>query len=197
MNFINYLNSDRKSGLYWISIFGFVLFLSVINFVMNGEEKDAVLISFFVPVLTLLVIYFGFYLTGFRMLQKQMKFRRWIEEEMRAGSFITKKVEVFLNSYSLKPPMQNYDAPINIKPRTETFDVLETKGNILILGYVFDFGIFKRHITPLVISENKNKEFLKKGAVLIVRFEMERQNNQVSIKFEKPYKGIKKMIIRN
>lgn len=194
MNFINYLYSDRKSGIYWISIFGFVLFLSVFNFIMNGEEKDAVLILFFVPILTLLVIYLGFYLSGFRMFQKQRKYRRWIESEMRAGSFITKKVEVFLNSYSLKPPMQNYDAPINIKPKTVTFDVLETKDSILILGYVFDFGIFKRHITPLVISENKNKEFLKKGAVLIERFKMEKQNNQISIKFEKPYKGIKKMI---
>ena len=197
MNFINYLYSDRKSGIYWISIFGFVLFLSVFNFMMNGEEKDAVLILFFVPILTLLVIYLGFYLSGFRMFQKQMKYRRWIEEEMIAGSFITKKVEVFLNSYSLKPPMQNYVAPINLKQKTVTFDVLETKDTILILGYVFDFGIFKRHITPLVISENKNKEFLKKGAVLIERFEMEKQNNQISIKFEKPYKGIKKIIIRN
>jgi hypothetical protein len=48
-----------------------------------------------------------------------------------------------------------------------------------------------------VISENKNMEFLKNGAVLIERFEMERQNNQVNIKFEKPYKGLKKMIIIN
>lgn len=197
MNFINYLNSDRKSGIYWISIFVFTLCLSVINFMMNGEEKDAVLISFFVPILTLLVIYFGFYLTGFRMFQKQLKYRMWIEEEMRSGIFITKNVEIFKSSYSLKPPMQNYDVPINIKPRTETFDVLETKDTILILGYVFDFDIFKRHISPLVISENKNKEFLKNGAVFIERFEMERQNNQVSIKFEKPYKGINKMIIRD
>jgi hypothetical protein len=163
----------------------------------NVNEKDAVLILFFVPILTLLVIYFGFYLSSFRTLQKQLKYRRWVEEELRSGIFITKNVEIFQGSYSLKPPMQNYDAPINIKPRTETFDVLETKYTILILGYVFDFGIFKRHISPLVISENKNMEFLKNGAVLIERFEMERQNNQVNIKFEKPYKGLKKMIIIN
>lgn len=144
-----------------------------------------------------MVIYFGFYLSSFRTLQKQLKYRRWVEEELRSGIFITKNVEIFQGSYSLKPPMQNYDAPINIKPRTETFDVLETKYTILILGYVFDFGIFKRHISPLVISKNKNMEFLKNGAVLIERFEMERQNNQVNIKFEKPYKGLKKMIIIN
>ena len=197
MNFINYLYSERKSGIYWITIFGFILCFSVINFMTNVNEKDAVLILFFVPILTLLVIYFGFYLSGFLTFQKQMKYRRWVEEELRTGTFITKNVEIVLNSFSLKPPMQNYDAPINIKPKTVTFDVLETKDTILILGYVFDFGIFKRHITPLVISENKNKEFLKKGAVLIERFEMEKQNNQISIKFEKPYKGIKKMIIRN
>lgn len=153
--------------------------------------------SFFVPVLTLLVIYCGFYLAGFLMFQKQLKYRRWVEEEMRSGIFITKNVEIFKSSYLLKPPMQNYDAPINIKPRPVTFDVLETKDSILILGYVFDFDIFKRHISPLVISKNKNMEFRKNGAVFIERFEMERQNNQVSIKFEKPYKGLKKMIIRN
>lgn len=164
---------------------------------MHGEEKDAVLILFFVPVFMLLVIYLGFYLSGFRMFQKQLKYRRWIESEMRTGIFITKKVEVFLNSYSLKPPLQNFDAPINLKPKTVPFDVLETKDTILILGYVFDFGIFKRHITPLVISENKNKEFLKQGAFLIERFEMENQDNQISIKFEKPFKGIKKLVIRN
>ncbi len=71
------------------------------------------------------------------------------------------------------------------------FDVLETKYTILILGYVFDFGIFKRYITPMVISENKNKEFLKQGAFLIERFEMENQDNQISIKFESLLKALK------
>jgi hypothetical protein len=164
---------------------------------MMNVKEGASLMLLFIPILIFLVIYFGFYLTGFLTFQKQMRYRRWVEEELETGNFIKMNCEIFQSPFSLKTPMQNYDAPIIIKPETVTFDVLETKDTILILGYVFDFGIFKRHISPLVISKNKNKEFLKKGAVLIDRFEMERQNNRVIIRFEKPYAGIRKMIIRN
>jgi hypothetical protein len=154
MNYINYIFLDKKSKIYWISMFVFISFLSIVNYMMHGKEEDASLVFFTVPLLTLVIIYFGFYLTSFWKYQKQLKYRKWIEEKLNLGLFLTKKVELFLDSFTLKPPMLNYDALIKIKTKSVSFEILEIENCFLILGYVFDFGIFKRHLRPLGSFKN-------------------------------------------
>jgi hypothetical protein len=191
MNYINYIFLDKKSKIYWISIFVFISFLSIVNYMMHGKEEDASLVLFTVPLLTLVIIYFGFYLTSFWKYQKQLKYRKWIEEKLNLGLFLTKKVELLLDSFTLKPPMLNYDALIKIKTKSVSFEILEIENSFLILGYVFDFGIFKRHLRPLVVSKTYNKTLLREGAILRNSFEIMKHNNHVKINLEKSFEGIR------
>ena len=160
---------------------------------MNGKEEDARPILFIVPLLTLVIIFFGFYLTSFLKYQKQLKYRKWIEEKLNVGLFLTKNVELFLDSFTVKPPMQNYDAIIKIKTKSVSFEVLEIEDSFLILGYTFDFGIFKRHLSPLVISKTYDKIILREGAILRSQFEIVKLNNQVKINLEKSFAGIRSL----
>jgi len=160
---------------------------------MHGKEEDARPILFIVPLITLVIIFFGFYLTSFLKYQKQLKYRKWIEEKLNVGLFRTKNVELFLDSFSLKPPMQNYDAIVKIKTKSVSFEVLEIEDSFLILGYTFDFGIFKRHLKPLVISKIYNKSLLRKGAILRSEFDVVKLSNQVKINLEKSFAGIRSL----
>lgn len=193
MNYLNYISSDKNSKIYWISLFVFMSFLSLVNYIMNGKEEDARPILFIVPLITLVTIFFGFYLTSFLKYQKQLKYRKWIEEKLNVGLFRTKNVELFLDSFSLKPPMQNYDAIVKIKTKSVSFEVLEIEDSFLILGYTFDFGIFKRHLKPLVISKIYDKSLLRKGAILRSEFELVKLSNQVKINLEKSFAGIRSL----
>lgn len=193
MNYLNYLSSDKKSKIYWISIFVFISILSLVNYIMNGKEEDARPILFIVPLLTLVIIFFGFYLTSFLKYQKQLKYRKWIEEKLDVGLFLTKNVELFLDSFTVKPPMQNCDAIIKIKTKSVSFEVLEIEDSFLILGYTFDFGIFKRHLRPLVVSKISDKTLLKEGAILRSEFEIVKLSNQVKINLEKSFAGIRSL----
>ncbi len=170
--------------------------MSIINFMMNGENEDANLILFFIPIFTLFIIYLGFYLSGFIAYCKQLKYREWIEEKLKIGLFVPQKAELYLDSFTIKPIRQNHDAVIHIKPKSVTFEVLELEDTILILGYVFDYGIFKRHIRPIVISKKHHKTYLKEGAVLQNTNEIKKLDNQIRINFEKSFEGIKSLIIK-
>ncbi len=160
---------------------------------MNGKEENARPILFIVPLLTFVIIFFGFYLTSFLKYQKQLKYRKWIEEKVNVGIFLTKNVELFLDSFTVKPPMQNYDAIIKIKTKSVSFEVLEIEDSFLILGYTFDFGIFKRHLRPLVVSTISDKTLLKEGAILRSEFEIVKHSNQVKIILKKSFAGIRSL----
>ncbi|MBK6282680.1 MAG: hypothetical protein IPF54_08430 [Draconibacterium sp.] len=70
---------------------------------------------------------------------------------------------------------------------------MEIEDSFLILGYTFDFGIFKRHLRPLVVSTISDKTLLKEGAILRSEFEIVKHSNQVKIILKKSFAGIRSL----
>ena len=106
-------------------------------------------------------------------------------------------VEIYQDSFTIKPFRQNYDAKINIKPRLDTYTVCCLGDNLVLLGQVYDFGIFRRHLRPIyLILKPAKTETLKYVSAPKIH-ECKFNDNGLLIRFEKSIKGINMLIIKD
>jgi c-di-AMP phosphodiesterase-like protein len=139
MNYFNFIISDKKTIQYWIFIFLVICLFSILFSFINN---DFLIFIWSFP-LFVLVFYIGyyshsyFYYTRYYIYHKRLK-NRGLKFENGVC-----KVEIFQESFSMKPIKQNHDAWINIAPKIVETNYLKTNDMLILFYPTFNFGYFK------------------------------------------------------
>lgn len=200
MTFLKYVYSDRKALKYWIAIFSIVLFIAVLALLITNQSNDSDYkfnLYLYLPVAFILV-FICFYLTGYWTYLRQQKFKTYIESELKLGRLKSTDIDIGYGNIFVKLfNKQGYEAMISIGNKSVPFEILDVNGLIILLGFVYDLGIFKRHIKPIAISNMKEYRFAWKYVLYPENVEIIESDGKTIITFEKNIEGIKYLIKEN
>ena len=198
MTYLQYIFSDKKAAIYWISILVIILiipFLISVSFAINGEIEIWGLVNVFRYFIIYIIIYIGFYTSGYLNYKLQGRFENYY------ASIIENKaiywVEIYQEKFTIKPYRVNYDAKIEVRPRMDSFNICKINQSLVILGFVYDYGIFKRHMRPIQIDLDKSGgqelRFVSKSKIRVLEY----LDSDLVIKFKKSINSINKLIIKD
>ncbi len=198
MTYIKYIFSDKKASVYWISLLMILLIFHIINLIVNFDVFSKFSIGDFVKlykdVIIYSIIYIGFYTSGYLNFRLQKQFEYYYNSKIDIKSL--KEVEIYQESFALKPLGSNHNAKINIKPRLDSFIIFKIDEILVVFGKTYDFGIFRRHIEPFQINLSNERidklKFVSKPKIS----ELEVIDNNLIIKFKEGYNSINKLIIK-
>ena len=191
--------SDKKANVFWVFILALIITLNVIGFLDNigATLGFSNLLRIILWLGIYLMVYLGFYTSGFINLRLQAKFKEVYKNRFDKNTIETRQVEVFQDSFTIKPFRQNYDAKISIKPRLDKFEIVTIDNNLILLGQVYDFGIFRRHIRPILIAfDDKHNTKLKYTVKPVIK-DAGITEDGFRIRFKKSIYGIKKLMIKD
>lgn len=152
-NYLTYLFSDKEARPIWCFILIGLTVLSCLSFALYRQKNDIhefelIGLMNFWSLGILTIIFIGFYTTSYLNYKGQLSIKRNITE----NRFENVEVEVYQDSFTVKPIKQNYDAKINISPKVEIFEIYLASEYFLLLGCVREFGLFRMHLKPLLIE---------------------------------------------
>ncbi len=195
-NYFKYLFSDKGAKVTWIFIFVVLLLVSSISLSIHFAKTRSIdfnmntLINFW-HLAVFVIIYFGFYTSSFVNYKKQVSYLKKIS----TNEIEEVEVEVFQSSFIIKPTRQNFDAKINVTPKIEKFKLYIKSEYFLLFGVVREFGLFRMHMKPLLISTSNSKEKIHTKKLNTSKLEIENNNTVVYLKDH--YKSISKLVVKN
>lgn len=133
---------------------GLVILILFCNFIIMIADNfpEGIFIALLVELLIPSIFYFGFYCSSYYNLYKQKKFIKVNSKSFK--NIETKSIVLFQRSFTMQPYRMSYPAKINIKPREVNYKFIDINNNIIMLGYVYDLGKFKRYLKPLIFIED-------------------------------------------
>jgi len=143
-----------------------------------------------------IIVFLGFYSAGYLNLKRQEWFLKEYSNLVDSNSIKEIEVVLFQASYTMKPLRHNYDAKINPKPKKDNIKVFQFDNNIGILGQTYDFGVFKRHIKPIIISLNENVNQYEYAITPRIS-SINHLDNDIEIAFERSVFGINKIKLKD
>jgi hypothetical protein len=200
MKYFKYIFSDRKTFVYWTMLFIILFIYSWISIVTNYETRKPDWIGplDFIHPFLVITVFLGFYSAGYLNLKRQEWFLKKYSNLVDSNSIKEIEIILFQASYTLKPLRHNYDAKINPKPKTDKFKIFQVENNIGLLGQTYDFGVFKRHIKPIIISLNGNVNLRQFEFAITPRISsINHLENDIEITFESSVFGINKIKLNN
>jgi len=200
MTYFKYLFSDKKALPYWLAMFILAILFSPVGLIQEittGVSGIAIFLRILMYPAIEGILFIGFYSSGYLNYKKQQRFKQRVEGPLRLGIFSMASVEVFQDNFSITGIKTNYSASFEVKPWKAEFECLETNEAIIILPYVFDLGMFKRHIKPLVINkmEENCKAFRK--AIYPEVMELTKKEGRTTALFYKSVETIKQIVVVN
>jgi hypothetical protein len=196
MKYFKYISFYKKALNYWIALFFLAFIISILKMFVFKNVSGSVLNHFYFPGL-LLVVFFGYHSLNYLVYKKQLKFKEIYKSNIVDSSHKKIQVEIFQVSFSIKLFKNNQEAKINIKPYLEEFETFKIGEDIILIGQVNDFGIFRRPLKPLIIKIGKNSIEYNEFSLIPKIFNLELDNKDLKIVFEKSTEGIKMLILKN
>ena len=200
MNYLEYLFSDKKALIYWLIGFVGLSLYTVIVILSKIEQTDSDFFDrFWIAGLLIifLLIFIGYYTISFLDYRLQKRLIDKYSKDRDDISIESKSVLIYQDSFNLTPLRNNYEAEIKIKPRLDRFKILEIGDDLILFGQLYEFGLFRRHLKPILITENLDK-YKNQRDFCIPRVRDSRfVDNDLEITFDKGIKSIKKITIKD
>lgn len=95
--------------------------------------------------------YVLFYTFSFINYRIQQTFIKKYADLIPKDSVRQVNIELTQSSYTMTAFRTNYYAKINPKSKLDTYTIFLINNNLGILGQIYDFGIFRRHLRPMII----------------------------------------------
>jgi hypothetical protein len=200
MTYFKYIFSDKKSMPYWIILFFIIFIYTFVSVIANYEirKPDWLSIYDFLHPFLVIVVFLGFYSVGYANLKGQEMFLKKYSNLIDKKSIKETNIVLFRESYTVKPLRHNYNAKINPKPKKDIFTTFLIENNVGLLGHTYDFGVFKRHLKPIIISLDENKFIKQYESSKIPRVALiNHLDNDIEITFEESVFGIRKIRLNN
>jgi hypothetical protein len=198
MNYITYILADKKGLIYWtVILIGVIILTWISTFYTKDliEQNDKFSFLNYSYLLVFVVIFIGFYTSGFINYRLQNKFlgTYWNQIHLKTNNV----VEIFQESVNVKPIRQSYDVKIKLKPCVEYFTICHMENSYVALGQVLELGIFRKHLKPICLNltEEKIKPFKFTLASNIYDFSF--SNRDLTVQFGRKVYGISSLTIRN
>ena len=162
MTYFKYIFSDRKAFQFWIPFYVFII-IYVIVFITGhsrAELTNEELIDSIYPLFILsfsFLSFFIFYTAGYLNLKRQEKFLVEYSKQIDNDSIQKREIEIYRSNYNVNGFKTNWQATIKPKPKLESFTVFEMENKIGIFGCIYEFGLFRRELRPILI-DTKNYE---------------------------------------
>lgn len=200
MNYFRYIFSDKNAATYWIGILLVLIIYTLPSILVRYNQIESTINNYiwnFTTIIIYIAIFIGFYTSGYINYRIQQNFKATYKDKIENKTNISVQVEIYQESFKITPLKQNHEAKINIKPRLDTFNLCKVGDNLILLGQVYDLGIFRRHLKPILISLNP-ASFSGILGVLKPRFhELESTESGLFIIFDESVCGIKKLLIKD
>lgn len=199
MTYFQYIFSDKKSRVYWIIILILITFLTILRgiILLNNNSNfsfwDYFQLSFYFIIF--LIIYVGFYTISYLTYKIQKRFTDYYKSRIENNSIY----EVLINQdkFTIKPLYQSYDVKVSVPLRKDYYQICKIGDSLIILGQVYDFGTFKRHMRPLQIDLNNSTNDRLKFAIKPSIYDIKINDNDLEIKFKKSASSINKLVIKD
>ncbi len=199
MTYLRYLFSDKKAFIYWIWLVIWITIVTLIrvmkdwNYYNNYGFQNYFNVFFYISFI--LVLYIGYYTSGYLKYKLQEKFRTIYKSTILHESLYD--VEIYQDKVRVKAFLQSGDIKLSLPHKKDYFQICKIDNSIIILGHVYDLGILKRHISPIQIdldntAVNKLKFTIKPDISDLVY-----NNRNLEIKFKKNISQINKLIIKD
>lgn len=199
MTYFQYLFSDKKAGIYWIFIFLTIVFFTILNLMIVYDDlwkfrfgDYLQLYSYFI---LFFIIYIGFYTSGFMAYRLQNKFTDFHHSMIKRNSDY--EVLISQDRFTIKPLYQSNDVKLSIPLRKDLYQLCTIGDSLIILGHVYDLGVFRRHLKPLQIDLNNSGNKLLTYAKKPKGYEVRHTINNLEINFSKSVSGINTLTILN
>lgn len=182
---------------YWISILAIISIFPIIFFFTIGFRELSIWESLrLLRSLSIFIfIYLGFYTSGYIKYRLQERFEKYYNSMF--DSIASLPVLIFQDKLIIKPHKTNYEAKINVEPRLDNYKVCRIDNTLVILGKVYDLGIFRRHMRPIQINM-ANSEVDKLKYVLKPKIrDLFYDENDLVITFERSINEINKLILKD
>lgn len=197
MTYFQYIFSDTKSRVYWIVILILIIFISIFKYfisINNNSIPDFEnYFQMYFYFLIFLIIYIGFYTSSYFIYKIQNRFTCYYKSRIDTNSIYS--VLINQDKFTIKTLYQSYDAKISVPMRKDNYQICKIDDSLIILGQVYDLGIFKRHMRPLQIDLNNSTNEKLKFAIKPFISEIKMENNDLEIKFGNSINGINKLVI--
>jgi hypothetical protein len=200
MNYLAYLFSDKKALIYWLIGFVGLSLYTVIAILSKIEQADSNFFDrFWIGGLLIifLLIFIGYYTISFLDYRLQNRLIDKYSKDRDDISIDTKSVLIYQDSFNLTPLRNNYEAEIKIKPRLDRFKILEIGDDLILFGQLYEFGLFRRHLKPILITENLVKYKNKRDFCIPRVRESRFVDNDLELTFDKGIKSIRKITIKD
>ena len=197
MTYFQYMFSDKKAAIYWLIILIAILIFPVVALSGMGSAIDELevpdILRLFMYLIIYVVIYIGFYTSGYIKYRLQKKFTD--NNNIHINHIFTVPVEIHQDKFTIKPYRMNYDVKIKVTSHLDYFSVCVIDKTLVLMGKVYDFGIFRRHMKPIQIDTGElatdRLQFVSKPAIK----ELIPGDNVLIVKFAKSINSINKLII--
>lgn len=204
MNYFKYIFSDKRAFKFWIPFYLLFVIPYVVVFII-GQSKDVYEIvpigELIYPLFILLfsfLSFFIFYTAGYLNLKRQKRFLKEYSMQIDNGSIQERDIEIFRSSYNVNGFKTNWQATIKPKSKLETFTVFELENKIGIFGRIYEFGLFRRELRPILIDvENYDNPVKYKFALNPKISTINWVDNDMEIIFERSSLGIRKVKLIN
>jgi hypothetical protein len=197
MTYFQYIFSDKKSRVYWIIVLILITFLTFLRAVIllnnnsNFDFLDYFQLSFYFIIF--FIIYVGFYTSSYFAYKTQYRFTDYYKSRIERKSIFS--VLINQDKFTIKPLFQSYDVKVSIPLRKDNYQICKIGDSLIILGQVYDFGTFMRHMRPLQINLSNSTNDRLKFAIKPFISDMKINNNDLEIKFKNSVNGINKLVI--
>ncbi len=207
MNFFQYMFSDKNGKAFWILYYFVLIVLFLLNYAIDLSSKKTVEIaetnnSF--PIFSLLIIFFLvfafplFYIYSFSKYREQQRFLDYYSKKIKENSIRKVSVEIIQGNYKMTAFRTSYYATVNPAPKNDIFTIAEIEDNLAILGHAYTFGVFKEHLTPIILNlgEDRKKTYYQ-FAKIADKYKISEVDKNLEIDFENSIFDIKKLIIKD
>jgi hypothetical protein len=200
LNYFSYLFSDKKAKDYWIffySTYGSLLILGL----SSQEKYDFIAKEDLFGVVINLILLFSFpiyYTQSFCYYYMQEKFLKVNSHLITKESLKRVCVVIQLDKIGMTAPMKNYKVKIKTKSYNDKFRVCEIGDDLIIIGQVYNFKIFRQHIKPIIIRRGEKLEkTLYQSGVEINEYSIKTTDTDLEIHLLERNFGIKSITIKD
>lgn len=198
MSYLKFLFNDKKGLAYWIAILVATMLIAGISIMANFQQIHNPEFSDYLYMMRLplavVLIFVGYNSMGYATYRFQMKFKEFYHAKIESARWV--EVELFFESVAYAVPAKGGRVNVPVKSRVEQFEKLVIGKSIILLGNTYDLGVFRMPLRPiqLAIDNDCTVERLKYTLSPQIS-EIQRGEDGLLVIFNKPFKGIVKMII--
>lgn len=207
MNFFQYMFSDKNGKAFWIFYYFVLIIIFLLNYAIDLSSKKTIEITEtnnlfpifnFLIILILISAFPLFNIYSFSKYREQQRFLEYYSKKIKENSIRKVNVEIIQGSYKMTAIRTSYFATVNPAPKNDIFIIAEIEDNLAILGQAYTFGVFKEHLTPIILILGEDRKHVYyQFAKIANKYKISEVDNNLVIDFENPIFDIKKLVIND